>query len=235
MRALFIRLPIKHHKHSLKFKDWNRKETIVLKENNEKYYVIFTYEKKIPEKRTEGKIIGIDQGYKKLIVTSDGQFIGREFEKLYEDISRKEQGSRNFKDLLIERDKKINEVINSMKLENVKQIVIEDLKGIKRNTKNRIYKKFNNKLQRWSYAKVVSKLEHFCEENGILLTKINPAYTSQTCSRCGAIHSGSRNGELYKCIVCGYEIDADQNAAVVVLNRGVYNPSTTTKLEHCKK
>ena len=52
----------------------------------------------------------LDQGYKKLIVTSDGRFIGKEFEELYERISNKKQGSRNYKDLLIERDKKINEV-----------------------------------------------------------------------------------------------------------------------------
>jgi len=55
-------------------------------------------------------INNVDQGYKKLIVTSDGRFIGKEFEELYERISNKKQGSRNFKDLLIERDKKINEV-----------------------------------------------------------------------------------------------------------------------------
>lgn len=225
-RALFIRLPIKYHRHSLKFKDWKRASTIKLKECNKKYFVIFSYEKEEPEKRRRGKSIGIDQGYKKLIVTSEGKFVGREFELLYERIAIKEQGSRNFKQLLVERDKKINEVINQMDLSRVRKIVIEDLKGIKKNSKGKIYKKFNNKLQRWCYTKVVSKLERLCEENGILLMKVSPTYTSQTCFRCRSIHNESRDGERYKCIDCGYEVDADLNAARNILVRGVYNPST---------
>ena len=59
-----------------------------------------------------------------------------------------------------------------------------------------------SKLQRWSYIRVISKLERFCEENGILLTKISPAYTSQTCSQCGSIHKESRINELFKCVDC---------------------------------
>ena len=138
---------------------------------------------------------------------SDGRFIGKEFEQLYEDISRKKQGSNNFKDLLTERDKKINETINKINFTGIKEIVIENLKDVKKGKKckKKIYKKFMNKLQRWSYAKVVVKLERLCEENGILLTKINPAYTSQTCSNCGSIHRESRVLERYKCIECGYE------------------------------
>jgi len=224
-KALYIRLPINYHKHSLKFKDWNRDNSIKLKEVNGHYFVIFSYEKKEPEKKIIGKDIGIDQGYKKLIVMSDGQFIGKEFEELYEKISNKKQGSKNFKDLLTERDKKINETINKINFKDVKQIIIENLKNVKRNSKNRIYKKFMNKLQRWCYQKVTNKLERYCEENGILLTRVDPAYTSQTCSKCGAIHKENRLLEFFKCIVCGYEIDADYNAAMNILHRGVYNPS----------
>jgi IS605 OrfB family transposase len=223
-RALFIRLPIKYHKHSLKFKDWFRRETIRLKEHDKHYFVVFSYEKQEPEKRVEGVSIGIDQGYKKLIVTSDGRFIGKEFERLYEQIARKKQGSRNFKNLLAERDKKINETINKMNWSNIRQIVIENLKNVKKSTKGRIYKKFMNKLQRWCYCKVVSKLERFCEENGILLTRVNPAYTSQTCSKCGFVHEQNRNIELFKCMKCGYETDADYNASVVIEHRGVIIP-----------
>jgi putative transposase len=236
-RAMFIRLPVKYHKHSLKFKSWNRDNSIKLKENDGHYFVIYSYEKQEPKKLEVGKSLGIDQGYKKLIVISDGRFVGREFEGLYERISNKEQGSRNFRDLLIERDKKINEVVNRIDFSGVKEIVIEDLKCVKRNSKKRIYKRFMNKLQRWSYSKVTSKLERLCEENGILLIKVDPAYTSQTCSKCGSIHKESRSLELFKCIDCGYETDADLNASINILHRGVYNPSTikSLNLSHCNK
>ena len=83
----------------------------------------------------------------------------------------------------------------------------------------------NNKMQRWSYNKFTRKLERICEEQGICLVKVSPAYTSQRCSKCGAIHKESRNGDMYLCIVCGYSEDADLNAAKNILHRGVYNPS----------
>lgn len=226
-RALFVRLPVKYHKQSLKFRNWDRLNTMKLKEENGHYFVIFSYEKKELEKKAIGKDIGIDQGYKKLIVTSDGQIIGKEFEELYKKISNKKQGSKNFKDLLVERDKKINEVVNKIDLSGVKQIVIENLKDVKKSSKSRVYKKFMNKMQRWSYCKVTVKLERLCEENGVLLTKVDPAYTSQTCSRCESIHKENRSLEFFKCIECGYETDADLNAAVNILHRGEYNPSNT--------
>ena len=62
-----------------------------------------------------------------------------------------------------------------------------------------------------------------CEENGVLLTKVNPAYTSQTCSSCGTVCKSNRKGELYKCNVCSLEIDADYNAAINILHRGAGN------------
>jgi transposase len=81
-----------------------------------------------------------------------------------------------------------------------------------------------NKMQYWSYCKTIGKIERLCEENGVLLTKVNPAYTSQTCSNCGCVDKKSRNGENYICQHCGYEIDADLNASINISRMGVYNP-----------
>lgn len=83
-----------------------------------------------------------------------------------------------------------------------------------------------NKIQRWSYSKTINKLNNMCEEQGINLVKVSPAYTSQTCSSCREIHKESRVGEIYKCISCGIILDADYNAALNILHRGVYSPST---------
>lgn len=219
-----INLPIKQHKHSLKYKTWNRK-TIKLKKINDNFYVFITYEKPNKELKTIGKSIGLDSGYKKLLVTSENQFIGQEFESIYNKISRKKQKSKAFNKALIERNNLINQVVNKqLDISNVKELIIENLKSVKH--KSKFSKKFNNKLQRWTYPKVINKLERICEENGVLFTKINPAYTSQTCSKCGAIDKTNRRGESYQCKACGINIDADYNAAINILHRGIYSPST---------
>lgn len=66
-------------------------------------------------------------------------------------------------------------------------------------------------------------MERLCEENGIHLTKVKPAYTSQTCSNCGCVDKNSRKGEMFQCQHCGYANDADVNAAVNILRTGVYS------------
>ena len=126
---------------------------------------------------------------------------------------------------MIERDNKINQSINLIDFSNIKEIVVEDLKNVKKNSKGRIRKSFNNKLQRWSYSRVLNKLSMICEDFGVTFTKINPSYTSQKCSNCGVICKTNRNGEDYRC-TCGSVIDADYNAAINISRMGVYIPHT---------
>ena len=117
-----ILIPIKEHKHSLKFKDWKQVKSIKLSKN----YISFIFEKEAEPLKQEGKSIGLDCGYKKLLVSSEGQIIGKELEQIYEKISKKKQGSKAFKRALIERNNKINEVINKeVDLSNVKHVVVE--------------------------------------------------------------------------------------------------------------
>ena len=70
-RAETINLPIKHHKHSLKFKNWNRKKTIQLELKNGKMNLCLFWEKETTIINHKNKV-GIDQGYRKLINDSNG-------------------------------------------------------------------------------------------------------------------------------------------------------------------
>ena len=216
-----IRIPIKQHKHSLKYKNWIRKNTIRLS----KHGITFFYEKEIAPKQPIKSSIGIDIGYKKLLSTSSNNYYGIELQKIYAKLSKQKQGSKNFKQTLIERDNLINKFCNDLfKTEGFDQIFVEDLKYVKR--KSKYNKKVMNKLQRWSYSKAINKLERLSEEKGFQLTKVDPSYTSQTCSNCGLIDKSNRKGETYRC-KCGIEINADYNAAINILHRGIYSSSVT--------
>lgn len=223
-RAKTICLPINQHKQSLQYVDWKKNNTIHLSKNDKSYFIDFSYEKEIPLK-SQGESIAFDCGYKKMLVDNNGNQYGKELFLLYQKIADKKQGSKNFKQILIERDNKINEIINTIDLTNINQIIVEHLKYVKHKIKGKFRKKFNNKLQRWTYKNILGKLERLCEENGVLFTQVDPAYTSQECSRCHVIDKASRKGEFYKCTACNFEIDADENAAINILHRGVYSPS----------
>jgi putative transposase len=227
--SITINLPIKYHKHFNKYKDWKRHKVIQLVKVNGQYYINLIFEKDKPELKQTGNVVGIDQGYKKLFITSEGQVSRVNFVNLYEKMIKRQQGSQNFRDLLTERNKLINQEINYLiNNNNFKEIIIEDLKNVM--LKSKLAKQINRKLMRWSYAKVVRKLEQICLERGIKLTKVSPAYTSQTCSNCGTIRAENRVNDTYTCNVCGTIIDADLNASVNILHRGVYNPSTEKML-----
>lgn len=53
------------------------------------------------------------------------------------------------------------------------------------------------------------------------LIKVNPAYTSQTCSECGSISKHHRKSQaVFECTDCGHRQNADTNAAINILRAG---------------
>lgn len=223
-RAKTICLPVKQHEHSLKFKDWKRKKSIQIQRREDgQYFLNFIYEKEDVIKKNNRQI-GIDLGSHKLIADSDGNFYGQDLHDIYDKLAKKQRGSKKYKKLLAYKKNRVNEICNIFIEEHAGyNIVCEDLKNVKH--KSSFYRSVNNKLQYWSYWQVINKLEMLSQSEGFTLTKVDPSYTSQTCSKCGAVIKTNRNGEHYHCD-CGLEIDADTNAAINILRRGVYCPSS---------
>lgn len=62
-----------------------------------------------------------------------------------------------------------------------------------------------------AWGLLVRRLEHKAPGR---VEKIDPAYTSQTCSRCGHCASGNRKNQAFRCQACGYHDHADINAAI---------------------
>jgi putative transposase len=72
--------------------------------------------------------------------------------------------------------------------------------------------------QGWGH--VVSLLAYKLKATGGTLIKVNPAYTSQACSSCGAVDSQSRESQArFLCVHCGHDEHADINAAKNILRR----------------
>ncbi|MGB3401604.1 MAG: transposase [Microcoleaceae cyanobacterium] len=60
-------------------------------------------------------------------------------------------------------------------------------------------------------------LEYFGNKFGKVTVAVNPAYTSQECSNCGAVVKKSLSTRTHIC-ECGCELDRDYNAAINILN-----------------
>ena len=79
----------------------------------------------------------------------------------------------------------------------------------------------NKAMLRFSPHQLVSSLEWALLKHGGYMTKVNPAYTSQTCPSCGHCEKENRPTQAeFKCRQCGYANNADVVGAINVLNRG---------------
>jgi IS605 OrfB family transposase len=223
-----INIPFKHHRHSNQFKDkgYKQKDTISIKKVGQDYYISLNWEKHVPKIQTKSnkptKTIGIDTGYRRLIATSEGQILGDNMPQIYQHIVKVERNSKHYKRLLKQRDNLVNFYCNQIDLTDVTKVVVEDLFEVKKDSK--YSPRVNDLLSRWTYRAVLIKIARMCEVNGIELVKVSPQYTSQTCSSCGEAHKESRQGDFYKCVSCGHEIDADINAAINIRNKGASSP-----------
>ena len=61
------------------------------------------------------------------------------------------------------------------------------------------------------------------EEAGRVMVKVNPAYTSQDCSRCGHGQKMGLSSRMYVCRCCHLEINRDLNASRNILAVGLYS------------
>lgn len=76
-------------------------------------------------------------------------------------------------------------------------------------------------LRQVRLGSLLAAIKQKTEERGNVCSRVNPAYTSQTCHACGAVDRASRQGEAYRCTTCGHEDHADLNAAKNIRDRAL--------------
>lgn len=101
---------------------------------------------------------------------------------------------------------------------------IEDLKGIRENVVRKTRdKQLHAEIVGWSYFDLEQKLRYKAERSGSMVVKFDPAYTSQTCPKCGHVEKANRNKRTYvfKCKCCSYRSNDDRVAAMNLYRLGV--------------
>ena len=212
-------LPLKNHKHNKKFNDWKRLSSCRLLRNNGKFKIELIYEKETPVIQKEKKELAIDAGINCLLSCSDGQQIGLELKQLIKELNNKQQKSKAYDRKLSQIHNYIRWCVNQLDFSSLSDLILEKLKYIQIGTKGRVNKTTIKLLKNWNLGLLHSAIEQKCEENCVRLHYVNPKYTSRTCPMCGHIDKRNREGTVFKCVNCGFEDNADINAAKNILNR----------------
>ena len=84
----------------------------------------------------------------------------------------------------------------------------------------------NRVIQNSNWGQLTSMLEYKAQK----LVKVAPQFTSQECSECGYTDKNNRKTQSkFKCISCGYQTNADVNASINVLNKGLVGLGNRTQ------
>jgi len=204
-----IQIPFKKTKHFNKLNAiGTMKDGIRLSKKN----ITFNFDIKEPAKKQDGEVLGIDIGQTTTLSCSN-DFSTRlnrhkhDLNSINSILARKKKGSKAFQRAQQHRTNYINWSINQLNLTGIRQVNIENIKNLRKGRRS------SRKLSHWTYADIFRKLESACKNNGVLVVKKNPTYTSQRCSQCGWTRKSNRNGKLFKCGSCGFTYDSDLNAS----------------------
>lgn len=79
---------------------------------------------------------------------------------------------------------------------------------------------YNRRIKFLGLSSIKNKFDHIGRKYDIAVSLVHSAYTSKQCSICGCVDDDNRKTqEAFKCVECGYEANADFNAAVNIANR----------------
>ncbi|MGK0291321.1 MAG: putative transposase, partial [bacterium] len=103
---------------------------------------------------------------------------------------------------------------------------VENLKGIKQNTKKRTYSQFRKSLHHWNQGDLLDIIQSQTEINRVSFRRVNPYQTSITCPTllggCGRVEEKSRKSQSeFECLHCGLKGKAAFFASLNILKNGL--------------
>ena len=200
-----------------------------------KWYACFACEVETPDPLTEtGHRVGIDVGISALITTSDGEKVEnpnyyraaqKKLRVLQRKLARAQRGSNNRQKALRAVQRQQERVANQRRdylhklsfllVKSFDAIALEDL-SIRNMARNHHLSK-SILDSGWSIFRDL--LTYKAENAGRQIAFVDPAYTSRSCSQCGALFQDFSLSTRWVECDCGLSLDRDHNAAINILNR----------------
>ncbi len=216
----------------------NLKTCTVVREPNGEWYASLVYEDDgAPQVQKKfASPIGVDLGLESLIATTDGakvhhpQFLRKaegRLKRTQRKLSRTRKGSENRERarlLLAVHSAKVsrqrrdfNHKLSADLVRRHDLIALEDLK-IRNMVRNHALSKSINDA---GWGQLRRFTEYKATQEGKLVVKVPPAYTTQECCSCSTLNQVPLSVRVFDCRGCGRTLDRDLNAAWIVLKRGL--------------
>jgi hypothetical protein len=162
-----------------------------------------------PAKKTTGKVFAVDVGVTKLLATSEGEFLGKNFREVRDKVLRRKPGSKGKQRARTERDDLYRYWIKRLPWDAIRALGYEGLDGIKTGKKPGRGRKFRRAMGPWRPPLAEKLFVQHCQDEGVADVPAPARRNSTTCPACLYWSPKNRNGEHFLCRKCGYEDDAD--------------------------
>jgi IS605 OrfB family transposase len=215
------------------------------------YFLHVTQHKDAPEKEQTEDVLGVDLGICYIATDSEGeQFRGAAVrDKRTRYVARRgalqRVGTCSAKRRLKQisgRERRYMKVVNHCISKTLvtkaatsrKALALENLTGIRESATVR--REQQHERHSWAFFQLRRFLTYRAASAGVSVVLVDPAYTSQTCSRCGHCERANRQSQSsFVCRRCGFAAHADCNAALMIAqvarqaaySRGGMSPATS--------
>lgn len=237
--------------------DWKRGNARLV-QTGKKWFLHISFTRKVPEIDISkfDNIIGIDAGLRQ-IMTIYNPKTGQTFFKNGQNIKKKRQNyakkrqslqskntksaKRRLKELSGRENRWMTDVNHCLSKTLVSEnpntlIVVEDLTNVTFDTVSHRKKENRYEHHSWAFYQLQQDIAYKAREHDSYLIKVNPAYTSQRCPKCGTIYKENRDktNHIYHCNNCHYQSNDDRVAAMNIVQlgqlkqQGVKKPSFKT-------
>lgn len=240
-----IKLPY-HAKHFEKYFDKNTYKfgtaKLVYKHNKYFLHIPVTFEIPDTDLSNISNVVGIDRGINFVATTYDskhksgfvsGKAIKQKrahYSKLRKELQmRQTPSARRRLKSIGQRENRwmqdINHQVSKALIDNNPKntlFVLEDLSGV-RSATERVRTKNRYVSVSWAFYDLEQKLKYKATIAGDTVINVNPAYTSQTCPKCGHIEKNNRNKKIhiFCCKNCGYKSNDDRIGAMNLYRMGI--------------
>lgn len=210
-------------------------KTVRIKRKAGYWYACFVCEVDARPLEPTGQSVGVDVGLASVITTSNGE--KKDNPRWYKQkqaklrviqrrVCRRQPRGCNRRKAVLQLQRQHERVqnqrrdyLNKLAYELVSQndlIALEDL-NVEKMVRNRRFSK-NIMDAGWGYFRL--RLEAKAVEAGRTIVAVPPAYTSKTCSNCGAVFEHLTIYDRQVKCACGLSLDRDHNAAINILRAG---------------
>ena len=221
-----------NYQYTLTFDERHHQVHVLIAKNGQRY---------IP--KAHGDVVGIDVNVKhNLFTLSDGttydydRQLVEEFCRVSKEIDRLKAKNKTYmvgkrkqakldklKEKIVKYEQSlIANMCNTLQAQGVGHIVMENLdNGFgKSYVKDEEGLNYNRRIKFLGISSLKGEVEHIGRKYGIAVSTVQPEYTSKMCPICGCIDDENRETqESFSCVECGYESNADLNAALNIRNR----------------